>query len=305
MSLNITVIIPTYNAATYLPKLLKSLKEQTIKFKLVLVDSSSSDDSVLIAKTFVENVIVIKKLEFDHGGTRTKIAKMFESDILVFMTQDALPFSNISIERLVQPFEKNDVAISYGQQVPYSHSGPFGKFLRKFNYPELSNERTYANKAEYGLRAAFVSNSFCAYRRSYLKEVGYFEENLIMSEDMYAAANLLRQGYTVCYTADAKVYHSHDYSVVEEFRRYFDIGVFHGSNPELQKEFGSAAGEGKRFIKEELQYLIKTNNIYLVPLSFIRNSSKFLGYKLGKNFNYLPKIICHYFSMHKGWWDNH
>ena len=90
MQTDICIIISIYNAAPYLPKLLESLKNQTIDFKLVLVDSSSTDDSVLIAKTFIKDIIVIKKSEFDHGGTRTKIAKKFEHDILLFMTQDIL-----------------------------------------------------------------------------------------------------------------------------------------------------------------------------------------------------------------------
>jgi len=301
---DICIIIPIYNAAPYLPKLLESLKNQTIDFKLVLVDSSSTDDSVLIAKTFIKDIIVIKKSEFDHGGTRTKIAKMFEHDILLFMTQDILLFSQTSIENIVKPFEDISVAISYGRQIPCKQSGPFGAFLRQFNYPEYSNERTYADKNSYGLRAAFVSNSFCAYKRSYLEEVNFFEDKLIMSEDMYAAANLLRKGYKVYYAAEAKVYHSHDYSVVEEFRRYFDIGVFHGCKPELQKEFGSAAGEGKRFVKEELQYLINTNNCHLLPLSLIRNGAKLIAYKLGKQYKRIPSFIRPYLSMHSSWWQH-
>ena len=305
MQTDLSIIIPTFNAATYLPELLKRLNKQSVSFELIIVDSSSSDDSVEIAKAYAQQVIVISQSDFDHGGTRTKVSKVAKGKVLLFMTQDALPFNNLAIERLVKPFEDSSVAVSYGQQVAYEHSGPFGTFLRTFNYPETSNSRVYANKANFGLRAAFVSNSFCAYKKSYLEEVGYFEEKLILSEDMFAAANLLRQGYKVCYTADAKVYHSHDYTVAQEFRRYFDIGVFHGCKPELQKEFGSAAGEGKRFVKEELQYLINTNNLHLIPLSFIRNGAKLMAYKLGKQYKKVPASIRPYLSMHKTWWSKH
>ncbi len=301
--MKITLIIPIYNASNHLDKLLKSLQNQSVNFEIMVVDSSSTDNSIEIVKQYIDNIAVIKKEEFDHGGTRSKFAKKADGDILVFMTQDALPFDNKSIENLVKRFkEDDDVSVCYGQQIAYKSANPFGTFLRKFNYPEHSNERVYEDKKYYGLRAAFVSNSFCAYRKSSLEKIGYFEDRLILSEDMLAAANILRNGKKVCYVTDAKVYHSHNYTIWQEFTRYFDIGVFHGTKPELQKEFGSAAGEGKRFVKEELQYLIKTKNIHLIPLSIIRNGVKLIAYKLGKNYKSLPKSICPHLSMHKGWW---
>jgi len=302
MSMNISLIIPTYNAQKYLPTLLNKLKEQSTEFELIIIDSSSTDNTVEIAKEYTDNITIIPQKEFDHGGTRTKAAKIAKGDILVYLTQDALLFNDNSIELLIKPFTDKQVGVCYGRQIAYSHSGVFGTFLRLFNYPTESNERVYADKQFYGLRAAFLSNSFSAYRRSHLEEVGYFEDKLILSEDMLAAANILRVGYKICYAAEAKVYHSHDYTVIEEFRRYFDIGVFHALKPDLQKEFGSAEGEGKRFVKKEFQYLIETNNYHLIPLSFVRNGSKLLAYKLGKNYKKLPNRIVPLLSMYQSWW---
>lgn len=302
MSLTVTVIIPTYNAAKCLAKLLPCLASQSVDFELLIVDSSSADSSIAIAEKYTDHIRTIAQKEFDHGGTRTFACTLTHSDILVFMTQDALPCNEHAIERLVQEFEDPDVGVAYGRQIAYEHSGTFGRFLRMFNYPEHSNKRTYEDKKNYGLRAAFVSNSFCAYRRSDLEKIGYFEDNLIMSEDMFAAANLLRSGKTVSYVADAKVYHSHDYTLLEEFRRYFDIGVFHALKPELQEEFGSAAGEGKRFVKEELQYLLSIHQYHLLPLSFLRNGTKLLAYKLGKKYNSIPERFIPILSMHRSWW---
>ncbi len=302
MQIDITLIIPTYNGEKHLPQLLKSLKNQTVKFELIIVDSSSEDKTVEISKKYTDNIIVISQDEFDHGGTRSKIAKIAKGDILVFLTQDTLMFDNISIFKLLEPFKDQQVAVSYGRQIAYEHSNPFGTFLREFNYPEQSNERVYSDKQYYGLRVAFLSNSFSAYRKNSLKEIGYFKDELILSEDMYAAAKLLQLGYKIIYNAEAKVYHSHDYTILEEYRRYFDIGVFHASESWLQKEFGSAAGEGKKFVKAELNYLIGHKYYQLVPLSFMRNISKLLAYKMGKNYKKLPNNIIPFMSMHRSWW---
>jgi len=52
------------------------------------------------------------------------------------------------------------------------------------------------------------------------------------------------------------VFHSHDYSFLDEFKRYFDIGVFHTNTSWLQQTFGGASGEGLRFVISEMRYLM-------------------------------------------------
>ena len=78
-----------------------------------------------------------------------------------------------------------------------------------------------------GIKAAFLSNSFAAYRRSALESVGGFPSDTIFGEDTFAAAKMLLNGWKIAYSAEATVYHSHNLTFIEEFRRYFDIGVFH------------------------------------------------------------------------------
>ena len=94
-----SIIIPTYNAESYLPPLLDALKEQSVSdFELIVIDSSSADKTVEIARGHTDNVIVIPQSEFDHGGTRAKAALAANGDILLFMTQDALPYDDHTVE---------------------------------------------------------------------------------------------------------------------------------------------------------------------------------------------------------------
>ena len=92
--MKISVIIPTYNAEDYLPSLLNKLQEQTVSFELIIIDSSSADKTVEIAKQYTKDVMIIPSAAFDHGGTRTKAAKTASGDVIVFLTQDALPCDN-------------------------------------------------------------------------------------------------------------------------------------------------------------------------------------------------------------------
>jgi rhamnosyltransferase len=300
----ISIIIPTYNAENYLQKLLESLKNQTIKnFELIIIDSSSTDKTVEIAKKYTDNVIIIPQSEFDHGGTRTKAAKISKGEILVFLTQDALPCNKYTIENLVKVFDSSEIAAAFGRQLPYKDTNIFGKHLRYFNYPEKSYIRNKNDIKKFGIKTAFLSDSFAAYKKEVLESIGWFKDGLIVGEDTYAGAKLILENYSIAYVAEAKVYHSHSYTIWQEFKRYFDIGVFHKSENWLLEKLGKVESEGMKYIKSEINYLLKNNVWYLLPELFVRNGMKYIGYKLGFNYEKLPLFLIKKLSMHKNWWD--
>ncbi len=301
--MNISVIIPTYNAQKYFPKMLERLKDQTLSFELIIIDSSSTDNTVAIAKKYTKHVITILHDEFDHGGTRTKAAKMASGEIIVFLTQDALPYDNQTLEEIVKPFKESKVAAVYGRQLPYTHTSFFGKHLRLFNYTDTSYVRTLKDKEQYGIKTAFLSDSFAAYRKNALDKIDWFKDGLIVGEDSYAGAKIILEGYALAYCAKAKVYHSHSYTILEEFKRYFDIGVFHRREEWILENFGKAEGEGGKYIKSEWKYLMQEKAYYSIPEFFIRNTMKYLGYKLGQEYKYLPRFAIRRISMHSLWWS--
>lgn len=299
-----SIIIPTYNAQNYLPTLLEKIKNQSIKeYKLIIIDSSSKDKTVEIAKEFTDNVIVIPQSEFDHGGTRSYAAQIAKGEIVVFLTQDVLPYDEFTIENIIKVFEDEKVGAAYGRQLPYEETNLFGKHLREFNYGETSYKRDKKDISKYGIKTAFLSDSFAAYRKSALEEIGWFKNGLILGEDTYAAARMILSGYSLAYVSDAKVYHSHSYSIIQEFKRYFDIGVFHKCESWILESFGKADGEGLKYIKSEVKYLLDHGAWYLLPEWFIRNGMKYLGYKLGQKYEKLPFWVIKKFSMHYRWWE--
>ena len=300
--MKISVIIPTYNAERYLPKLLKKLQAQTISFELIIIDSTSTDKTVSIAKQYTDHILSIPTAEFDHGGTRTKAAKIASGDFIVFLTQDALPCNNNTIETILKVFKNPTVGAAYGRQIPYEKSSLFGKHLRYFNYPAVSYVRTFADRDKYGIKTAFLSDSFAAYRRTALEKIDWFKNGLIVGEDSYAGAKMIGAEYALAYCSEAKVYHSHSYTLVEEFTRYFDIGVFHKKEHWILDTFGKAEGEGGKYIKSELKYVFKEHAYMHIPEFFIRNGMKYLGYKLGQYYRMLPRSLILKFSMHKNWW---
>lgn len=297
----ISVIIPTYNAAKLLRDLLTNIKNV---HEIIIIDSSSSDNTLEIAKSFKCVVRTIDKSRFNHGGTRNYGSRIASGDLLVFLTQDAILFSENEIHNLVQPFFDSDkISIAYGMQLPHKNSKVFGRIAREINYKQFSYIRSLKDRDRYGIKTIFSSNSFCAYRKEIFCELGGFADNIILGEDTHFAGISLKSGYDIAYVSNAKVYHSHDYNLLQEFKRNFDIGVFHSREKWLIKDFKAAEGEGLKFVKSEMSLLIKHKKLHLLGYSLIRNGVKFFAYKLGALESNIPLKVKRKLSMHKSYWD--
>lgn len=305
MKLRVALIVPSLNAGKRWTDWLNAFAQQTRKpDSLLLIDSSSADDTVALARAHGFDVHTIAKSEFNHGGTRQLGVDLLpQADIIVFLTQDALLSDPEAIERLLAAFADEQVGAAYGRQLPHLDAGPIAAHARLFNYPPQSQLRGLADGSRYGIKTAFISNSFAAYRREALQSVGGFPGNTIMNEDTYAAGKLLLAGWKIAYRADARVFHSHDYGFLDEFRRYFDIGVFHTRSPWLQETFGGASGEGLRFVLSEIRYLARHAG-WLLPSAMLRSGLKWLGYRLGQaHLGGLSLGVCRALSLHKAYWQ--
>lgn len=304
--MKVSVIIPTYNAGQILRQIyLKIEKFSSIdQGEIIVIDSSSNDGSLDFLQNENVQIISIPKSEFNHGGTRNLAAKKATGDILVYLTQDAVPANEDSIDNLIKPLIQNkDVGMSYGRQLPHNNADVFGAFAREFNYPNVSQVKTIKDKDRLGIKTVFVSNSFAAYRKDSLEQVGGFPTNTILSEDTYVAAKMIKNDLSIAYVAEASVYHSHNYSILEEFKRYFDIGVFYGREKWILEDFAQAEGEGAKFAINQLRYIIKSKKYHLVPSFFSRNFMKLAGYRLGIHEEKLPLNVKKNLSMHKQYWN--
>lgn len=297
-------IIPTYNSSHELQRLLDSLDKQTSNFDLFIVDSSSSDGTAELAQSRCNNVLIIPAQEFNHGGTRQLLVERNPGyDVYIFLTQDACLKDPHALEKIVSPFADEKISAVCGRQLPHLEANALAKHARAFNYPETSRIKSLEDAPELGIKTPFMSNSFSAYRRTALLEVGGFPVHVILSEDMYVAAKMLIAGWKVAYASDAICRHSHNYTITEEFRRYFDQGVFHAREAWIRENFGGAGGEGLRYVKSELSFL-GVSSFYLWPSALLRNACKLLAYKLGQVEQHLPIYLKRKMSMHKRYWDS-
>ncbi len=299
--------LPTYNAGEHWHDWLAALHRQThLPACTLVIDSSSSDDTAKLARAAGFKVQAIRKQDFNHGGTRQyAVEQLADDDTLVFLTQDAILHTPDALATLVNAlYAQPDIGAVYGRQLPHHGAKPIEAHARLFNYPQHSALRSLADCTRFGIKTAFFSNSFAAYRRSALQAIGGFQRDLILGEDTVAASRMLLAGWRIAYCAEAQVRHSHHYGLRAEMARYFDIGVLHQREHWMLEHFGRAEGEGLRFIRSEWSYLAR-HAPWLIPEASLRTLLKYAGYRLGGMEQRLPLRWKRALSMQPGFWrDN-
>ena len=299
----IEVIIPTYNAARYWEALSTGIRAQSLKpDRVIVIDSASKDGTAELARAEGFEVVEITPQEFNHGGTRQMGAEIAaEANVLIYLTQDAAPFGANAFANLVKPFDDPEIGAAYGRQVPREKASPIEAHSRHFSYAEMPVVRSWESRRTMGFKSIFFSNAFGAYRREALMSVGGFSSDVIFGEDTLVVARMHRAGWKTAYVADALARHSHDYTIAEEFRRYFDIGVLHSRESWLNEQFGSASGEGRRFVLSEMKYLLRHGPQH-IPSAMARTVAKYLGYKIGRRESRIAPGIKHRLGMNRQYW---
>ena len=302
--MTVTVIIPTYKPGVSFRRLMKKLSTQTYPIEKIIIMNTEQQywKDALIQDVGQAEVHHITKAEFDHGKTRAMGAAMANSDILVFFTQDAVPADDLVVEYLVQAFQDESVGAAYGRQLPNPDCKFIEAYTRGFNYPKNSSVKRKSDLPKLGIKTYFCSNVCSAYRKSVYEKMGGFIARTIFNEDMIMAANMVQAGYGIAYQADAKVFHSHNYSYTQQFCRNFDLAVSQADHPEIFADISSES-EGIRLVKKTAAYLMQEKKPWLILDLILASGFKFLGYKAGQNYKKLPKSLIRKFTMNPSYWE--
>lgn len=300
---SVDVLIPTYKPDQKCVQLVRRLLKQSVAVhRIYLIDTDTGifpeelygiSDRVLIHRILPE--------VFDHGGTRNLGAELSDAEILVYMTQDAVPADEYLIERLVEGFEEERVGAVYARQLPSEDCQLIERYTRGFNYPKTSRLKSAEDLPVLGIKTYFCSNVCAAYRRDVYAQMGGFVKKTIFNEDMILAGKMIQNGWNIYYAADAKVIHSHNYNCRQQFHRNFDLAVSQADHPEIFEGVPSE-GEGMRLVKDTAVYLIKIKKPWLILSLVWKSGFKYLGYQLGKHYKKLPRWLVLKCTMNPRYW---
>lgn len=313
--MKVDLIIPVYRPKETFCLLLQNLQKQTFLIHRLLILNTEEalwNEAVkkypivesLDALPFSYDLLHIRKVDFDHGGTRKYGAMQSDADIVIFMTQDAVPADNRLVESLVKglkPGKEGIPAVSYAKQLPNKDCRIIERYTRQFNYPDQSRKKGKKDIESLGIKTFFCSDVCAAYRKDIFEKLNGFEEPVIFNEDMLFAAKAVEAGYLITYAADARVVHSHNYSMRQQFARNFDLAVSQKQHPEIFSHISSEA-EGMKLVKSTIRYLCSIGKPWLVFELFAQSIAKYAGYYTGKRYERLGRKRILKYTMNRDYW---
>lgn len=279
--MTIEVICPLYNAEKYIRDLdsnIKGQKNVNIQ-KISYVLTESNDNTKQILNEIGAKYCEIKPEEFSHSLSREKIAMQSDADILVFITQDVEIRNDDWLENLVKPIINNEVDASFSRQLTKFDN--IEKYTREKNYPNESYIVSKNDIERLGLRTFFFSDASSAIKTNVFKELnGYDNKDLPTNEDMYIAYKLIMNDLKIKYCSDSVVYHSHQFTLKQLYKRYYDTGLFFAQNSYLNEYDANKTGGSlaiyilnRAIYEKKLKVLVR-----FLPDMFVR----YIGMKMGK-----------------------
>jgi len=236
-----TIVIPIFNPdLVEFNLLLRRLNEQIFDkpYEVIVINSytHTSKDYIdlinLIQSSFVFSIrfFNIKKDYFNHGLTRKFGALASKGDFVVFITQDALPKDNLWLQSLIDPFSIDSSIVGvFGKHVAKDDASyytkkrlnqHFNNFGQDIKIQFCDDPDAYKSNVYYRMSIGFFSDNNSAIRLDYFKKHPYTYTNF--AEDQLWADQLIANGYKKVYTPFAVVFHSHEYSLFEQYNRSFE-----------------------------------------------------------------------------------
>ncbi len=309
MGSSVDVVIPIYKAGNDFASMLEKLYKQSKRPEhIYLLQTIEKKDEKLFdikkcSKELADIISVhpIKKADFDHGATRAYGALMAERDYVLFMTQDAVCYNEYVIENLLKAFDDRKVGIAYARQLAREDADEIERMTRETNYPSESVVKTKKDEKRLGIKTYFCSDVCAMYRLDVYKKLGGFVKKTIFNEDMIMAYKEMQAGFSVAYCADAKVIHSHSYTCKQQFVRSFDLGVSQRQYHEIFDKISSEK-EGAGYAKKVIMYLMKKGKFIKTIYFMMQCGFRLIGYKLGKNYDKLPRKMVLACTMNREYW---
>ena len=209
---DVSVVIRTYNEAALLAQTLDAVTQQEgIKKEIIVIDSQSTDATVDIARSFSARIVEIKKSAFNYAAALNLGVRLARGKYIVNLSAHAVPADTEWLKNLIQPLaEDPGTAGVHGRELPMENrcSGFEWKILTD-SFPDCRIERE---------NDFFFSNANSAMRRETLVDYP-FDDSVGWAEDQLWADRMQKAGYKTVYQPSAAVYHSHNLTAKQNFRR--------------------------------------------------------------------------------------
>lgn len=217
----ISIGIPTRNAGAALRRLLSHVFMQRTarRFEVIALDSGSTDDTPEILAEFPVRVIPIDRDTFDWGVLRDLLFQESRGDIVVNLSQDAIPENEDWLDNLVRPLEDPAIGASCGSSIP-DPARPFRQFQWEKNGYYYFTREMEKFRARYGKGLSFANT---AVPRRVWEQLRVDPQ--ATGEDFQFQIKLHNAGFKIAFPQDAPALHHHNYTLRGVFRRCRNEGL--------------------------------------------------------------------------------
>ncbi len=203
------------NNVDIIDETLKGVFEQSFKnCEVINFDNASTDGTIEKIKQFNTRIVSIPEGSYIPGRVLNMAIEQCNSEIIVFLNSDCVPLNKHWLENLVKPFEDPSVGAVFSRQIPGKDALPI---------IQIDTERAFGDGEEHKKWEHFFSMASSAIRKAVWVN-DYFDEEMLISEDMEWSYRIKKKGYKVVYAKDAIVEHAHNYSMKQLYHRHFKEG---------------------------------------------------------------------------------
>jgi rhamnosyltransferase len=186
-------------------------------FELINVDSGSSDGTFEIVRKYnPDKSYQIKPAEYIPGRVLNNAILKCSGKIIVFNNSDCIPQNREWLGNLIRPLlEDKNVTAVYANQLSRLDARPLVK---------KDNSRAFGDGHVAAGWKHFFSLASSATRKSTLLQTP-FNEKIQYSEDVEWSWRIKQNGAKIIYVPEAMVEHSHNYTLREVWKRFYNEGV--------------------------------------------------------------------------------
>ncbi len=298
---SVSIVLPTYQGIRWLSHTLPAIYSQTYPapFEVIAIDSASSDGTMALLNDYGATVISIPQERFTHGYARNLGVQRAQTELLIFLSQDAIPVGKDWLEKMAHLLDDPLLGAAYARQLPRPEATPPEMFFQSELYPSQNRRFAWQTGQPMPISALFFSN-VCSIARRELCLAYPFRQDLIMSEDQAFAKALLMAGYQTLYSADVAVVHSHHYDRKTLFRRNFDSA--YSLKGITDDDASDVIQAGLNYLYRETRFLIDKRSWGWLATLPSYELMRILGRILGSHADRLPLRWRIYFSLHQQFW---
>lgn len=211
--MDISVIVPAYNAQPYISRCIEALLSQSFNpnnYEVIVVDDGSSDQTADIIKNYPVKYVYQKNQ--GPATARNRGVKEAKGDIILFTDADCVPTGNW-IEEMVRPFKSPHIAAVKGAYLTNQK-----EVVARLAQVEFEERFEMLKKAD---SIDMVDTYSAGFRKAIFSQMGGFDTTFPVAnnEDTDLSYKMSRHGFKMAFNPVAVVYHLKHPDSIKKYAR--------------------------------------------------------------------------------------